>query len=79
MYKPILSASAILLTVILTAPAHAHSAALCKFDVFDTCLESGLPHSWCVAAAEQHCAGHGHGGGTVEPAGTGLHQTRARA
>lgn len=68
--KALIALTALLAAGALThsQPASAHSKAMCKFEVFDTCEASGLPHSWCVAAAEQQCAGHSHGGsGTVKP------------
>jgi hypothetical protein len=66
MLKPLFTASAVLAAGIFlySAPAQAHSKALCKFDAFDTCLAAHFPHGWCVAVAEQQCANHSHGGGS---------------
>jgi len=68
--KSLVTMAALLAAGVLThsQPASAHSKAKCKFEVFDACMETSVPHSWCVAAAEQQCAGHSHGGGTVNPA-----------
>lgn len=68
--KSLVTIVALLAAGVLThsQPASAHSKAKCKFEVFDACMETSVPHSWCVAAAEQQCAGHSHGGGTVNPA-----------
>ena len=45
-----------------TLPAASHSAAKCKFEFFDSCLEAGWSHAFCVNVAELQCAGHSHGG-----------------
>jgi hypothetical protein len=71
MLKPFLAASVLIVgsVVIYSGQASAHPKAMCKFEAFDTCMAAHFPQSWCVAVAEQQCAGHSHGGGgSINPA-----------